>query len=132
MKILSKDEILAADDLKREAVAVPEWGEDAGVYVSTVTADARDELEAAMFAPGVAPADRLKRFRARIASLTIVDAAGARLFSEAEVEQLGRKSARALQRVVRVAERLNGFSASEVEEIAKNSEPGPRAGSISS
>lgn len=130
MALLNRDQILGADDLKREIVSVPEWGGE--VLVSAVTGDARDELELQMFGPGKTPEQRLKSFRARIASLCIVDDSGNRLFTEADVEKLGRKSARALQRVARVAERLNGFSAAEVDDITKNSDPSPRDVSTSS
>ena len=40
MNILSKDAILAADDLPRETVHVPEWGGD--VYVRTMSGTDRD------------------------------------------------------------------------------------------
>lgn len=130
MGLLNRDQILAAEDLKRETVSVPEWGGE--VLVSAVTGDARDELETHMFASGKSAEQRMKSFRARIAALCIVDETGNLLFTEADIEKLGRKSAKALQRVVRVAERLNGFSAAEVDDITKNSEPSPRDASTSS
>lgn len=130
MGLLNRDQILAVEDLKRETVSVPEWGGE--VLVSAVTGDARDELETYMFATGKSAEQRMKSFRARIVALCIVDESGNRLFTEADIEKLGRKSAKALQRVVRIAERLNGFSTAEVDEITKNSDPSPRDASTSS
>ena len=48
MNILSKDAILAADDLPRETVHVPEWGGD--VYVRTMSGTDRDAFETSLIA----------------------------------------------------------------------------------
>ena len=45
---------------------------------------------------------------------------GALLFTAADVEQLGAKSALALDRVFDVAARLSGFRESDIEELEKN------------
>ena len=43
MKLLSRDEILAASDLTKELVEVPEWG--GSVYVRAMTGTERDSYE---------------------------------------------------------------------------------------
>lgn len=117
--ILSKEQILAAADLPRELVDVPEWGGQ--VYVSTMTGTQRDVWEEELIA--AKSPDRkanLANLRARLAAMTLVDEQGAALFTPADVEALGRKSARALDRVFTVALRLNRLGKNDVEELAGN------------
>ncbi|MFF8473880.1 hypothetical protein [Streptomyces sp. NPDC015414] len=119
---LSADEILAADDLQREPVKVPEWG--GTVLVQGMTGTDRDRFEAGMMndsMTGVAKDKALERYRARLAAACMVDADGKRLFrSDAEVKRLGEKSAQALSRVVDVASRLSGLTDEDVAELTGN------------
>lgn len=116
---LSRDQILAAPDLPAHSVRVPEWGGD--VFVRSMTGAERDAFEAAIF-----DGDKVNRanIRARLVSLCAVDDKGDRLFSEADIEALGKKSAAALERVYAAASRLNALSPADVEELAKNSRTG--------
>jgi len=116
--MLTRDQILSADDLKRETVAVPEWGGD--VIVRTMTGTERDAFEASLQG-GKGGKLNLANIRARLVSRTAVDDAGARLFTEADIEAVGGKSAAALDRCFAVAQRLNGLSAKDVEDLGKNS-----------
>lgn len=109
MNILSKDAILAADDLPRETVHVPEWGGD--VFVRTMTGTDRDAFEAGL----IGKDGRLENVRARLVALTLCDAAGERVFDDTQIAALGRKSARALDRVFSVAQRLNGIGTEQVD-----------------
>jgi len=111
--VLNREAILKSDDLPRELVQVPEWGGD--VYVSTLTGTQRDAFEQSM--QGKKGKLNLDNVRARFAVLTIVDDQGKRLFTDADVKALGEKSAAALDRVFAVAQRLNGFSNSDAQEI---------------
>lgn len=113
--MLNRDSILSSDDLPKELVSVPEWGGD--VYVRTLSGTERDSFEQSMITKKDKP--NLDNVRARFAVLTICDEAGVRLFSDADAKQLGDKSAAALDRVFAVAQRLNGFSSSDVEELGK-------------
>jgi hypothetical protein len=63
----------------------------------------------------------LTNMRARLVSLTVIDEAGQRLFSDDEVDLLGAKSGAALDRVFAVAQKLNGLSGADVEALTKNS-----------
>jgi hypothetical protein len=49
-----------------------------------------------------------------------VDDKGNRLFTDADVKALGAKSSRALSRCVRAAQRLNGLTGADLEDLAKN------------
>jgi hypothetical protein len=102
MNILSKDAILAADDLPRETVIIPEWGGE--VLVRTMSGTDRDAFEASLLEKD----GRMENVRARLVALTLCDSQGDRLFDDSEIAALGRKSARALDRVFSVAQRLNG------------------------
>lgn len=128
--MLTKEQILAADDLKRERVEVPEWG--GHLFVGTITGAARDEFETVIFEPNKSPRERLRNIRARLVALTAVDEEGNLLFSQEDVEALGKKSAGVLDRVFSVAQRLNGLSKEDAENLAKNSGPSPRGDSTSS
>ena len=113
MNILSKDAILAADDLPRETVNVPEWGGE--VLVRTMSGTDRDAFEASLLEKD----GRMENVRARLVALTLCDAQGDRLFDDSEIAALGRKSARALDRVFSVAQRLNGIGVEQVDTAKK-------------
>jgi hypothetical protein len=113
MNLLSKESILAANDLPLECIAVPEWGGD--VMVRTMTGADRDAFEASL----IGKEGRMENVRARLVSLTLCDAAGTRLFNDAEVTALGNKSARALDRVFTVAQRVNGIGTDAVDTAKK-------------
>lgn len=113
MRILTKEAILAADDLPRELVNVPEWGGD--VFVRTMTGTDRDAFEASL----IGKEGRMENVRARLVSLALCNEAGERMFDDAEIAALGKKSARALDRVFNVAQRLNGIGTEQVEAAKK-------------
>lgn len=121
MAILKRDMILAASDIVTEEVAVPEWG--GSVLVRGLTGAQRDKFEASMFELRQGKQVlRLNNLRAHLVALSVVDEQGQRLFSEADIAELGGKSCAALQRIWNVARRLSGLSDSDVEELTKNSD----------
>ena len=69
--------------------------------------------------------------RARLVGLTVIDEGGQRLFTDDEVDLLGAKSGAALDRIFAIAQKLNGLSGADVEELTKNSSGVPSAVSIS-
>lgn len=129
MAVLTRAQIEQAPDVQTETVPVPEWGGD--VLVRTLTGTERDAFEASLAANGGDRAMNLYNFRARLAALCLVDEAGKRLFTDADVALLGRKSARALDRVIKKARELNALDAAAIEGLEKNSVAGPDASSIS-
>lgn len=119
MTLLSREAILAAEDVKTEEVEVPEWG--GSVLVKGLTGADRDALEASvMVLKGQKQSLNLTNYRARLVACCIVDETGARIFSPGDLEALGRKSAAALDRVAAAARRLSGISDEDEEELAKN------------
>ena len=119
MALLSKEQILKADDLKSEIVEVPEWGGD--VKVRMMTGTERDSFETSIFdAKGKDSKVNMKNLRAKLIVLTVINDAGEKLFIDADIENLGGKSAKALDRIFAVAQRINGIGQKEVEELTKN------------
>lgn len=126
MPILTKQQILDADDLQVETVEVPEWGGE--VFVRGLSGTERDAWEQSIIDMKQAAARRngagldydFANFRAKLVARCIVDEDGQRLFGESEIGLLGRKSAAALDRVFTVAQRLSGLSSQDVEELTKN------------
>ena len=130
MTLLSKTAILAAQDLQTEDVEVPEWG--GAVRVRSFTGRERDAFEASMVrGDGRDRKVDLTNMRARLVGLTVIDETGQRLFTDDEVDLLGAKSGAALDRVFAVAQKLNGLSGADVEELSKNSSGVPSAVSTS-
>lgn len=120
MTILTKEAILGAQDHKTEYVDVPEWG--GIVRVKTMSGRERDAFEASLI--GEKDSERrMENMRARMLAWCIVDENNRRMFSIDEADDLGQKSAAALDRVVAVARRINGMSKDESEKNS-NARPG--------
>lgn len=114
--LLSKDQILGADDRAFREVDVPEWG--GSVRIGTMTAAERDAFEASMIPEkGKKQADKMANFRARFVARCIVDAEGKPVFTEADIVQLGRKSANVLSRLFDECRELNGMTEKDVEQL---------------
>lgn len=118
--MLKREEILAVIDLKFEEVAVPEW--NGTVRVGTMSGAARDVYEQRLYGARVKEGDQLimHNVRALLVAYTAVDENGALLFTEADVEALGKKSAAALDRVFEAASLLNGINPKAKDAIAGN------------
>lgn len=110
--LLSKDAIMAINDLPTEIVEVPQWG--GSVKVRGMNAGERDRFEEAIRKHGMA------NLRSMLASMTIIDEEGKRLFSDKEMDKLGAKSAEALDLIVEVASRLSGLLDEDVEILEGN------------
>lgn len=121
MGLLSKDAILASHDLATEDVEVPEWGGTVRLRLLTGTERARvedDVLEARNKGKEVA------LFKLRVLALCLVDDAGNRLFTDAELGQLGKKSANVIESLFKRCQQANGLGGDAVEEEEKNSASG--------
>jgi hypothetical protein len=129
MTELTREVILALDDLTREAVKIPEWN-NGTVYVRTITGDERDWLDGGSFDDQGKPLSaqvRLQNYRGRLVALATCRQDGSSIFHLNDAEALGKKSAKALDRIVDVAQRLNAITDDEVTALTKNSETAPDA-----
>lgn len=118
MALLTREQILGADDLPTEDVDVPEWG--GTVRLRTLTGTERDAFEAS----SVQQAGKVRRIninniRARLVALCIVGEDGNRMFSDTDIKALGAKSSKALDRVFDAASKMNGLSDEDVEKLAE-------------
>lgn len=128
--LLTRDAILNAQDIQTEIVPVPEWGGD--VMVRALTGSERDAFEnETVQRKGKDVSTNMKNIRARLVVLSVVDESGQRLFGYRDIEALGNKSAKALDRVFAKAMELSGLSDKDVDELAKNSESDPSDDSTS-
>jgi hypothetical protein len=119
MGLLSKAEILGADDLPFRDVPVPEWG--GSVRVRTMNGKERDEFRAALASEGPVPVAKLS---AVLLVATCVDENGVRLFTMEDMEALQAKCATALDAPAGVAMQINGLAVSAVDDAAKNFKSG--------
>jgi hypothetical protein len=87
--------------------------------VRTMSGTDRDAFETSLIAREGERDGRMENVRARLVALTLCDESGARLFEDGEIAALGRKSARALDRVFAVAQRLNGIGTEQAAAAKK-------------
>lgn len=112
--LLSAAAILSAEDLPHEDVAVPEWG--GTVRIRTMMSKTRDEFESWL----LANRGRHENVRGHLVALCAVDAEGQRLFTIEQAAALGEKSAKAMDRLFDVAQRLNGMGEADIKALEKN------------
>jgi len=124
---LSKETIAGAKDLTFKDVKVPEW--DGSVRVRVLTAKEEDDYEESIITMEESEGVRhitpnLTNAKAKLIARCLVDENGDPIFATvAEGEKvLGGKSASAINRIYRVAVKLNGLSKQDIEELVKNSE----------
>ncbi|BBN97506.1 hypothetical protein [Sporolactobacillus terrae] len=118
-KLLSREDILNVKDIVTKTVSVPDWG--GSVIVKGLTGAQRNVFEQSLIkGQGKSAKMNLDNAMAKLVALTIVDADGKRLFSQADIEALGQKSGKALAQVYTVASELSGLTEDDVEELTKN------------
>jgi hypothetical protein len=110
VKKLDRGAILGAVDLPATRVDMPEWG--GCVFVRGLTAEEADALSAAD--------DGKEAYARRLIAFCAVDENGVRLFGDADVADLGRKSARAVARLATAIIKANGLGAEAKDELAGN------------
>jgi len=118
---LTREEILAADDIISETVTIPEWRKGGTVIVRGLMGDERDDFEASCIrGKGRKTEVNYRNARAKLVARSCFNPDGSRMFSDDDVALLGKKSAAALNRVYEVAARLSGLTEEDLEELAKN------------
>lgn len=127
MSQLTKAAILEAQDLTTELIEVPEWG--GSLTVRTMTGSERDVFEDSISKATVNGRVDLRGLKVKLVVLTVLDDSGDRLFDDSDMAELNKKSASAIDRIFQVAQRLNGLTNEDVEELAGNSDGGQTADS---
>ena len=113
---LSRDSILGCDDIVTQEIDVPEWG--GVVVIKMMNGRERDAFEGSLLKNKQVSYENV---RAKLAQKTIIDPETKELmFSVADIEALGKKSAAALDRVFTASQKLSKISDGDVEELVKN------------
>ena len=126
MKLLNFDDILAKQDKEFEDVEIPEWG--GTVRIAAMSGTDRDRWELSMMQAD----DKSERgfrmnfdaySRVRLVALCLVDDNFERVFvTDEQVKALGQKSGAVMDRLYGIAQRVNGLSDDDIEDLEKNSE----------
>lgn len=124
--MLSRDQILAQSSLPIERVSA--FGGE--VFVCTMSGLERDAFEVAYEADR--KAGKPVNVRGALAVRTLCDQQGNRLFTDDDLDAVSGLSARELDKVFSVAQRLNGIGADDVKELEGNSAATTDAASSSS
>lgn len=113
--ILTKEQILSAQDIKTVTISVPEWGGE--VIVRSLSGTERYRLMSAIYKAGKNTVENVK---VAWVAASIIGEDGKQLFTEADIDALGNKSAIALDRVAEQVEKLNALSSDSVDKLEKN------------
>jgi len=130
-KSLTREDILGASDIVIEKVPVPEWL-NGFAYVKGMTGAERDQFESSIVQQrGKNHRVNMVNIRAKLVAQTACNKEGERLFTDADVKALGKKSAVALQRLFDVAQRLSGITSDDIDELAEEQDENPSDASAS-
>ena len=130
IQFLTRDQIINAVDIVFENVEVPEWG--GTIRVKSLTGDQVDAYQSArVMTKGESTTVNLKKARAQLVYMGAIDGQGNKLFSQADVDRLGRKSNKALERVADVIARISGLKKESIEQAGEDSGADPSADSTS-
>jgi hypothetical protein len=115
-RILTRDDILAARDLPTEEVPVPEWEPEGAVLVRSLSAAEWIEVgRQTMNSGGATDNEKMLDLMVKIPAMCIVDERGDRLFSDADLEALGKKNPLPLKRVMDVVQRLSDLDRADAK-----------------
>jgi hypothetical protein len=105
-----KEQILAAQDLERVAVEVPEWS--CKVWLRTMSGAERDQVDKELVKAADGDTAWLQRMLLRVMS----DEEGARVFADADLPAVMAKSGKVLRRLIDQAAKINGYGVAEETE----------------
>ena len=109
--MLTREQILNADDMQHVDVEVPEWG--GSVRVRTISGRERQRFQKMAQVDGETAED----FMEKLIVASACDEAGNPLFTVEDVKALSEKSAIPLERVFGEVARLNGLTQESRDEI---------------
>ena len=118
--MLDRSAILEAKDSKTESVEVPDWG--GSVNVKGLTGNERDSWEQRLVdaRKGNTGKIDIRLLKVRFVIACCINGEGVKLFNDSDAEALNQKSAKAIQIIYDVGQRLSGLSNEEAEKIAGN------------
>lgn len=130
MHELTAEQILSTEDIIEELLEVPEW--KGTVRVRGLTGRERDAYEASLLDQrGRSTKANLQNARTKLVVLSVRNADGGRMFTEAQIGEVSGKSASALNRIWQKAIELSGMSDEDVEELTLGFDDAPSEPSTS-
>lgn len=133
MALITKDQLWQVNDITYEDVAVPEWGPGVEVRLRTLTGEELDSYQAGLVVQTREGGRRmnLRNASARLIVACAINEDGSPLFELTDVMRLSQMSARALQRLTVVAQRLSGMTEDDMKELTENFDDGQSESSTS-
>jgi hypothetical protein len=126
MMYLTKAQILEANDVQSQDVEVPEWGGSVRlVSLDAKEASAFGSRMVKMDAKGNVEAFVMDNFMAELLARAIVDENNQPIFSQSDVEALGKKNGAVIKRLYTIAAELSGLGEGNKDEAVKNSDGMP-------
>jgi hypothetical protein len=124
MGLLSRTQILEAEDRQYETVECPEWGGE--VRLRSISGRQRDQYEQSLVEQrGNDRKLNMLNARAKLIVLCAVDEAGQPLFTAEDVRRLGAKNARPLDRLFDACQNLAGLTEEAMQEMTENFDDDP-------
>jgi hypothetical protein len=114
--LTAAEQVLSQDDTQTDYVNVPEWGYR--LKVRGLMGDERDRYETSFVTfNGNQRVMNMTNARARLVALGTIDEDGKRVFTTAQAEALGKKSAAALERVFSRIQELSGMTDDDLKKM---------------
>lgn len=117
MAILTRDQILKADDLPKKKISIPKWGGD--VFVRGLTSKERDTYEFENYKK-IEQGLSGQSLRVKLVILAVVDENGKNIFTDKDIAILEGKSGEVVTMLFDEIRKLSGLTYAEVDEEAKN------------
>jgi hypothetical protein len=113
--LLTRDAILASDDIKSALVDVPEWGVDAQVKIKALSI-----YEQIVYEKEAAVNKDTSDIIFNMLVLCCVNEDGTKIFSKDDIAALKERSSAAVLRVFNACLKINHLDTDSVERLAKN------------
>lgn len=113
---LSREQILSVTDLRRETLAIPEWGGD--IIVRGMAAFERDKILTAIDPSKSTMTD--SQLKATLCFQCVINLQGQRVFTEADIDILQTKNPQVLDKIANRILGLSGVGEAAVASIEKN------------
>jgi hypothetical protein len=119
MTFLTRDAIVEADDTEYDEVECPEWG--GKVRLRSIRGTQRDAYEQSLIVEKSGSRSmNLRNARAKLIFLCAVDESGRLLFNADDLNALGRKNAKPLDRLFDACRALAGLSEEDVDKLTED------------
>lgn len=119
-KVLTKEDILAADDVMYEEVYVEEW--KGKVRIKILSGVQRDAFENKCVSQTKGKKIDLTNLRVTLITMAIVNADNTLMFTRQEAIRLNGKNGKVIEALYNATRKLNGIGDDNKKDLAKNSE----------